>query len=119
VDQILVGLRESTSELFIRWFEFRIFAFFRTHSSISSFPREPWSFGEPYTTIARKYLTIRYQLLPYWYSLAWQAKQTGTPLVKPLFWLDPLTTKFYNTDDAFILGDALLVAPVLEEGRHP
>lgn len=83
---------------------------------MTGLPREPWTFGEPYTTIIRNFLELRYRLLPYWYSLAWQASQTGQPLVKPLFWLNPGDPILYNVDDMFMLGDAILVAPVLAAG---
>lgn len=104
---------DPTPELYTRWFQLASFLpFFRTHSAITSSPREPWRFGEPYTTIIRKFLKLRYRLLPYWYSLAWQANQTGEPLIKPLFWFSPSDPRYYNTDDSFVVGDALLVAPV-------
>ena len=108
---------DPSPELYTRWFQLSSFLpFFRTHSSITSQPREPWSFGEPYTTITRYFLKLRYRLLPYWYSLAWQAHQVGTPLIRPLFWLDPSNPKLHQADDAFLLGDSLLIAPILEEG---
>ena len=108
---------DPTPELYTRWIQLSAFLpFFRTHSSMTGLPREPWTFGEPYTTIIRYFLEFRYRLLPYWYSLAWQASQTGRPLVKPLFWLNPADPNLYNADDMFLLGDAILVAPVLEAG---
>ena len=66
--------------------------------------------------IMREALRLRYALLPYWYTLAWQAHRTGTPLVRPLFWDDSTDAGLSTVDDAFLLGDALLVAPVVEEG---
>lgn len=103
-------------ELFLRWFQMAAFMpFFRTHSAITTARREPWLFGEPYLAIIRKYLKIRYKLMPYLYSLAWQASQTGLPLVRPLFWLDQHDKRLWGIDDAFMLGDCLLIAPVL----HP
>lgn len=106
-----------TPELYTRWFQLSAFLpFFRTHSAVTSMPREPWSFGEPFTTIMKNFMKLRYQLMPYWYSLAWQAHQTGAPLIRPLFWLDHTDRNLLNVDDSFMLGDSLLVAPVLEEG---
>lgn len=101
-------------ELYLRWFQMAAFLpLFRTHSPITTAQRHPWSFGEPFTGIIRKYLKFRYQLMPYLYSLAFQASQTGLPLVRPLFWLDIQDRNLWELDDAFMLGDSLLVAPVL------
>lgn len=101
-----------TPELYIRWLQMSAFMpFFRSHTKIGTPDQEPWSFGEPYTSIAREFIRLRYALLPYLYTLAWEASRTGAPLVRPLFWAGGP-----DSDDAFLLGDALLVAPVVEEG---
>jgi alpha-glucosidase len=106
-----------SAELYLRSFQMAAFLpFFRTHSAIGTARREPWVYGEPYTSIVRQYLKLRSRLLPYFYSLAWEASQTGAPPVRPLFWQDPANASLWDVDDAFLLGDALLVAPVLEEG---
>lgn len=102
-------------ELFVRWFQMAAFMpFFRTHSSISAARREPWIFGEPFTGIIRNYLKFRYQLMPYLYSLAWQTSQTGLPFIRPLFWLDMEDRNLWEIEDSFLLGDQLLLAPVLK-----
>ena len=112
------------AELYLRWFQAAVFLpFFRTHSSIGTARREPWVYGEPYTTILRKFLQLRYRLLPYLYTLAWQASQDGQPFVRPLFWLEQDPTRRWQavqreTGDCFLLGDSLLIAPVLEPGAH-
>ncbi len=104
------------AELFLRWFQMATFLpFFRTHSAVGTARREPWVYGEPYTSILRNFLNLRYRLLPYLYSLAWQTHQTGLPMVRPLFWNYPEKTYLWGVDDAFLLGDHLLVAPVLQE----
>ncbi|GAA6735589.1 glycoside hydrolase family 31 protein [Thermus oshimai] len=102
-----------SSELFLRWFQVGAFMpFFRVHSAITTPRREPWRFGEPVLSVVRRFLELRQALLPYLYTLAWEASQTGLPPVRPLFFLDPSA----EAEDAFLLGEALLVAPVLEEG---
>lgn len=104
-----------SAELYLRSFQMAAFLpFFRTHSAIGTAPREPWVFGEPYTAILRQFIELRYSLLPYLYTLAWQASQTGHPPVRPLFWAEPENPDLWDSDDAFLLGDALLVAPILE-----
>ena len=62
------------------------------------------------------YLNLRYRLMPYLYTLAWEAAQKGAPFVRPLFWLEPEDSRLWQVDDAFLLGEELLIAPVLEAG---
>ena len=102
-------------ELYLRWFQLASFMpFFRTHSAVATPPREPWVFGEPYKSIHRDFLRLRYSLLPFLYTLAWEASQSGAPLVRPLFWSHPKNQEYWQIEDQFFLGDALLVAPILE-----
>ncbi len=104
-------------ELWLRWFQLAAFLpFFRTHSARGTSRREPWCFGPACLAIARRFLQLRQALLPYLYTLAWQAHREGTPLIRPLFWPEGGDPALWDVDDAFFLGDALLVAPVLEEG---
>jgi len=108
-----------TAELYLRWFQMSAFMpFFRTHCSIGMAPREPWVFGEPYTSMIRGILNLRYRLLPYFYTLAWEHTQNGAPIVRPLFWLDWQASQLWDADDAFLLGNALLVAPAFEPGAN-
>ncbi|MEW5871674.1 MAG: TIM-barrel domain-containing protein [Chloroflexota bacterium] len=108
-----------SAELYLRWFQLATFLpFFRTHSALTTARREPWVYGEPYTDIIRQFLRLRYRLLPYLYTLAWQTSQTGFPLVRPLFWTDANDQALWDIDDAFLLGEALLIAPVLEESQE-
>ncbi|MDF1500577.1 MAG: glycoside hydrolase family 31 protein [Anaerolineales bacterium] len=65
----------------------------------------------------REALKLRQRLMPYWYTLAWQACRDGAPIVRPLFWVDPEDEALREIEDAFMLGEHLLVAPVLESGR--
>jgi alpha-glucosidase len=106
-----------STELYTRWFQMAVFLpFFRTHSAVGTSSREPWTFGEPTLTIVRDFLRLRYRLLPYLYTLAWQTSQWGYPLVRPLFWPHAEDPELWDVDDAFLLGDMLLVAPILAEG---
>lgn len=108
---------DPTPELYLRWFQMACFhPFYRTHCSNDSKPRTPWGYGEPYLSITREFLQLRYRLLPYFYTLAWQATQTGHPLVRPLFWVDPQDDRLWDIDDAFLLGESLLVAPIVQKG---
>jgi alpha-glucosidase len=106
-----------SAELYLRWFQLATFLpFFRTHSAIGTQRREPWVYGEPTTSIIRKFLRLRYNLIPYLYTLAWEANQHGVPPVRPIFWVNPQDQNLWDIDDAFFLGEAMLIAPILEEG---
>jgi alpha-glucosidase len=101
--------------LFVRWFQLASFLpFFRTHCTSYMPPREPWEFGAETEAILAKALRLRERLLPYWYTLAWQAGRTGAPPARPPCWAHPESAQLRADDDAFLLGDALLVAPVFE-----
>ena len=109
--------RFSTGELFTRWLQMGILLpLCRSHTFVHSPDQEPWSWGEPYLSINRRYIELRYRLLPYLYTAFWQCAQVGVPMVRPLFLAfqeDPAT---HVLDDQFMCGDAFLVAPVIEEG---
>lgn len=138
-----VPTREFTAELFLRWFQFGAFCpLFRSHGRTWKL-RLPWGWntGDPgpveiknydgasvpgpdqlhnpqVETICRKYLNLRYQLLPYLYSVMHECAKTGMPILRAL-WLhysdDP---KAVATGDQYMWGPALLVAPVVEEGAR-
>lgn len=104
-------------ELFARWISVgALFPFCRVHSMIGSPQQEPWQFGPEVETITREYLGLRYRLLPYLYTAAWQASQTGAPIIRALSFTYPSDSRTYSIDDQFMLGDSILVAPVVEEG---
>jgi alpha-glucosidase len=66
----------------------------------------------------RDFITLRYRLMPYFYTLAWEASKYGVPLVRPLFWFQEADRNLWSVEDAFMLGRALLLAPVLDEGAR-
>ena len=71
-------------ELFVRWFQFGAFCpLFRGHGHTWRH-HLPWSYGEEIEKICRSYIELRYRLIPYTYTLAWQAHSTGLPMMRPL-----------------------------------
>jgi alpha-glucosidase len=110
-------LGNATPELYARWMQFAAFTpFFRGHTDIGTRDHEPWAFGSEVEEISRSCLTIRYRLLPLLYALFAEAHRTGSPVMRPLFWRyqnDPVAVA---CADQFLLGDDLLVAPVLRAG---
>jgi alpha-glucosidase len=110
---------DPSAELYLRWFQMSCFVpLLRTHSAVGTKPREPWVFGEPTTNIIRKYLQLRYKLIPYYYSIAWEAVQKGIPVIRPIFWDEPTNTTLLDVKDTFLLGSHFLIAPVLEENAR-
>ncbi|MCX5389426.1 glycoside hydrolase family 31 protein [Streptomyces sp. NBC_00094] len=104
-------------ELYLRWFQLGAWLpFFRTHSAIDAGRREPWEFGPEVLEHARVALAERERLRPYFETLARLARMTGAPYVRPVWWGTPEDRALRDCEDAFLLGDALLVAPVLTRG---
>ncbi len=110
-------LGSPSPELFIRWLQFgSLTPFFRNHAMNTSDPREPWQFGEPYTTMARDIIQRRYRLLPYLYTLFEKASRTGEPVLAPTFFHFPDDPNTFEQNLELMLGPYLLVAPVVTEG---
>ena len=120
-----------SDELYVRWLQMSVLLpYCRTHSVLGAPAREPWRFTEPARGIIVAWLRFRYRLLPYLYTLAHDTATTGAPLVRPLWWPEPGDASDRSSpsevghgsdgggptesssDDAFLLGDSLLVAPV-------
>ena len=108
---------KCTPELFARWIQLGAFyPFCRNHCSKHAPNHEPWVFGDEVTEIARKYLYLRYQLIPYLYDALVRAHRAGYPIMRALCLDYPMDLKAHSNDCEFMLGDFLLVAPVLDEG---
>ncbi|MCI8975954.1 MAG: DUF5110 domain-containing protein [Lachnospiraceae bacterium] len=106
--------RKNYAELYIRWFQFGVFCpTFRTHGTRKE--NEIWSYGEEAEKILAKYLRLRYRLMPYIYSLAYQVNQTGAPMMRAL-WMDFSDKICADIEDEFMFGSSILVAPVTEQG---
>lgn len=106
-------------ELFARWIGVGAFLpFCRTHNSLKG-DQEPWSFGPEVERVARVALARRYRLLPYLYTLFYEAAMTGLPVARPLFFADPTDPALRREDHAFLLGGDVLVQPaLLDKGTH-
>lgn len=110
---------DPSGELFARWFELGAYLpFARGHSEQSACRKEPWSFGPEVEAIVRRASFGRMALLPYLYTLFADAHERGAPIVRPAFFADPTDARLRACDDQFLLGDALLVAPVLRAGAN-
>jgi alpha-glucosidase len=88
--------------------------FCRNHKVIDGYDQEPWRFGKYYEDIIRKYLKLRYRMLPFLYTTLEEAHRTGVPLFRPLLLNYQQDYNTLNIDDQFMIGADLLVAPVLK-----
>ena len=102
-------------ELYVRWFQYATFQpNMRAHGSRNF--NEVWSYGKQAEPILEKYLRLRYQLMPYIYSLGYFSHQTGAPFMRGLFLDFGSDPKTASIGDEYMFGPALLIAPVTEQG---
>jgi alpha-glucosidase len=108
---------DTTPELLTRWTQAgALLPFFRNHSASDTIRQEPWAFDEPYESMIREAINLRYRLMPYLYTAFAQNSFMGTPIARPLFMAEPNNPAIRNIDDCFLLGDKLLVAPIMKQG---
>ncbi len=108
---------DCTPELLARWVQMGAFSpLFRNHSSNGSIYQEPWQFGKEIVDINRKFIRLRYQLLPYFYDLFFEGEKTGLPIIRPLVLHYENDKETWNLNDEFLLGEQILVAPILTQG---
>ncbi|XP_056401012.1 neutral alpha-glucosidase C [Hyla sarda] len=106
---------DPDTELLVRWYQAGSFQpFFRAHAMLDTKRREPWLFGENNTSIIRRVIQERYALLPFWYLLFYRAHVFSEPVMRPLWVEFPTYQDAFRVDTQYMLGNALLVAPVLE-----
>lgn len=107
----------ATAELFARWMQVGLlYPLMRGHSAMKTAQHEPWVFGDRVERICREYIELRYRLLPYLYTLFWEAANTGTPILRPLLYHYPNDPKTYTLYDQVLLGPCLMAAPVYRPG---
>ena len=103
-------------ELYVRWMQYGLFCpVFRSHGADA--PREIWRFGrkgEPVYDAIEKTIRLRYRLIPYLYSTAWQVTTGGESYLRPLFSDFAADRRTWDTSDEFLFGRSILAAPILE-----
>ena len=111
----VVGGYDDYPELYTRWFQYATFLpIMRTHGSREE--NEVWSYGKAAEPILEKYLRLRYELIPYIYSLGYHTWETGAPFLRALPLDFPDDPKVADLRDEYMFGPAFLVAPVTEQG---
>jgi len=106
---------QPNGELYARWIQLGIFhPFCRTHSSGDHGDQEPWTFDDNITNVVRKFIEIRYQLLPYLYTAFWRYANEGVPILKSLVLFDQSDTHTHYRNDEFIFGEKILACPITE-----
>ena len=114
-----------TPDLLTRWIEVGTFTpIFRDHTTKGTADQEPWVHGPEQEAIRRRYIELRYRLLPYIYTSVEETVRTGLPLERPLFLEYPNDERFYEEVDSgflpeYLFGRDLLVAPKVVEMLDP
>ena len=103
-------------ELYVRWMQYGLFCpVFRSHGADA--PREIWQFGkkgEPVYDAIEKMIRLRYRLIPYLYSTAWQVTSNNDSYMRPLFSDFASDKKVWNMTDEFMFGRCILAAPIVD-----
>lgn len=103
-------------ELYVRWMQYGLFCpVFRSHGADA--PREIWQFGkkgEPIYDAIEKMIRLRYRLLPYLYSTAWQVTSANGSYLRPLFSDFATDKRVWNMTDEFLFGSEILACPIVE-----
>lgn len=109
---------DASPELARAWYKAGfLFPFLRNHSGTGTRKQEPWAFDERTLGVVRHYIRLRYKLLPYLYNLFIGQAEQGKAVLRPLFYEFPDSQDFDRVDDQFMVGPAILQAPVVEEGK--
>ncbi len=108
-----------SGELYARWLQAAALTpFLRSHSVGWAGNKEPWEYGDEFTPINRASIELRYRFLPYIYSLFYEHERTGQPVLRPLWYEFPSDKLTYLIGDEYMVGDDVLVAPVVKEGMR-
>jgi len=108
----------SDMELCNRWMQLSAFLpFYRNHNVLSANSQEAYVWASV-AEASRVAMNIRYSLLPYWYTLFYKASTMGDPTIRPLFYEFPGDPSLAGADRQFMVGDGILITPVLDQGYN-
>ncbi|KAG2067925.1 glycoside hydrolase family 31 protein [Suillus decipiens] len=105
-------------EMLVRWYVVGAFSpFFRAHAHIDTKRREPYLLEEPYKSLVRDILRLRYSMLPVWYTAFRETSESGVPILRPQYMMFPEDEAGFGIDDQYYVGSSgLLVKPVTQKG---
>jgi len=110
------GGEEFDSELYTRWLQYGVFQpIFRPHAQ-EHIASEPVYHDDKTKALAKQSIEMRYRLLPYIYTIAFDNNQTGIPLMRPLFFNEPEKEELIEVSNTYMWGDNFLVSPIVESG---
>lgn len=105
---------QEDAELYLRWLQYGVFnPIYRVHGDPHA-PVEPYNYPDSIQEILHRFIDLRYRLLPYNYSLAWQNSTQGIPFTRSLFMEEPYTEALSGVTDTYLWGSDFLVAPVTQ-----
>ncbi|KAF2514823.1 DUF4968 domain-containing protein [Flavobacterium salilacus subsp. salilacus] len=105
-------------ELYVRWLQYGVFQpIFRPHAQ-ESVPAEPIFRKPEVKALAKKAIELRYHMLPYNYTLAFENSQKGYPLMRPVFFEEPQNKELFTVTDEYLWGNDVLVAPIVQQGAN-
>ena len=108
---------DVTDELMVDWIKLAfLFPFARNHNGKGNRDQEPFAFKAPVMSVIRRYIRLRYKLLPYIYNLFIQQEEAGDPILRPVLYHYPEAGN-EKLDDQFMIGDAILQAPFVNEEK--
>lgn len=108
----MLGYRDD--ELAVRWVQLGVFSpINRLHSTNHIFSgKEPWNYSREAEWVMKKYLRMRYELIPYLNTMNQRTHREGIPLIRPLYWLEPANDQAYKYPNEYYFGSELLIVPV-------
>ncbi len=109
---------EADGELYVRWMQYGTFQpIYRPHAD-KALPSEPVFWDDTTKALAKQAIELRYQLLPYNYTLSWENTMTGAPLMRPLFFEEPENEQLFDYDTSYLWGKDFLIAPIMNAGQE-
>ncbi len=106
------GYRDE--ELTVRWVQYGVFSpIMRLHSTDNPFiSKEPWNFGETAQRIMKRFLRMRHELIPYLYSMNYQSRFQGRPLIRPMYYAEPEREEAYQVPNEYYFGTEMIACPI-------